>query len=84
MSLYSATGSRETEFTPNELKQTLFGVFDALGARRRVLCIPPDFTRYHSRAGELTQLAYEYYGERLAAVLPVAHEPCPLQDAEML
>ena len=70
MSLYSATGSRTTEFTPDELKRTLFGVFDALGARRRVLCIPPDFTRYHSRAGELTRLAYEYYGERLAAVLP--------------
>lgn len=70
MSLYSSTGSRTTEFTPSELKQTLFSLFDALGARRRVLCIPPDFTRYHSRAGELTRLAYEYYGERLVAVLP--------------
>jgi nickel-dependent lactate racemase len=48
----------------------VFSIFDALGARSRVLCIPPDFTRYHSRAGELTRLAYEYYGERLAAVLP--------------
>jgi nickel-dependent lactate racemase len=70
MSLYTAIGSRTTEFTPIELKQALFGVFDALGVRRRVLCIPPDFTRFHSRAGELTRLAYEYYGERLAAVLP--------------
>ena len=70
MSLYSATGSRTIEFTPDELKQTLFRIFDALGARKRVLCIPPDFTRYHSRAGELTRVAYEYYGERLAAVLP--------------
>jgi nickel-dependent lactate racemase len=70
MSLYSATGSRSTEFAPDELKQTLFSLFDALGARSRVLCIPPDFTRFHSRAGELTRLAYEYYGERLAAVLP--------------
>lgn len=70
MSLYSATGSRTTEFASDELKQTLFRIFDALGARSRVLCIPPDFTRYHSRAGELTRLAYAYYGERLAAVLP--------------
>jgi len=70
MSLYLATGSASTEFTPGELKRVLFGLFDALGPRRRVLCIPPDFTRYHSRAGELTRLAYEYYGERLAAVLP--------------
>jgi len=70
MSLYTATGSRTTEFTPNEQKQQLFSLFDALGARSRVLCIPPDFTRFHSRAGELTRLAYEYYGQRLAAVLP--------------
>ena len=70
MSLYCAAGSRTTEFTPSELRQLLFGIFDALGARSKVLCIPPDFTRFHSRAGELTQLAYEYYGERLAAVLP--------------
>jgi hypothetical protein len=69
MSLYLATGSPETEFTPGELKQALFGLFDTLGPRRRVLCIPPDFTRFHSRAGELTRLAYEYYGDRLLAVL---------------
>jgi nickel-dependent lactate racemase len=70
MSLYTATGSRTTEFTPGELKQTLFSLFDSLGDRKRVLCIPPDFTRFHSRAGELTRLAYEYFGERLKAVLP--------------
>jgi nickel-dependent lactate racemase len=70
MSLYTATGSRTTEFTPDELKQALFRLFDALGVRKRVLCIPPDFTRFHSRAGELTRLAYEYYGQRLAGVLP--------------
>ena len=70
MSLYTATGSRTTEFTSSELKQTMFSLFDSLGDRRRVLCIPPDFTRFHSRAGELTRLAYEYYGARLAAVLP--------------
>src|SRR5205085_4379276 len=32
--------------------------------------IPPDFTRYHSRAGQLTAAAYNYYGDRLRAVLP--------------
>lgn len=70
MSLYSAAGSPTTDFTPSEIRHALFALFDALGPRKRVLCIPPDFTRYHSRAGELTRLAYEYYGERLAAVLP--------------
>ena len=25
-----------------------------LGKRKKVLAVPPDFTRFHSRAGELT------------------------------
>jgi len=32
--------------------------------------LPPDQTREHSRAGELTRYAWQYYGERLKAVLP--------------
>jgi len=83
MSLYSATGSPTTEFTPAELKQTLFRLFDTLGPRQRVLCIPPDFTRFHSRAGELTRLAYEYYGARLAAVLPAIGTHSPVTDAQI-
>jgi nickel-dependent lactate racemase len=65
------------------LKQSLFSLFDALGPRRRVLCIPPDFTRYHSRAGELTRLAYEYYGERLAAVLPALGTHSAMTETQM-
>jgi nickel-dependent lactate racemase len=83
MSLFFSAGSPATEFTPSELRQALFGVFDALGPRRRVLCLPPDFTRFHSRAGELTSLAYEYYGERLAAVLPATGTHSPMTDAQL-
>ena len=32
--------------------------------------MPPDFTRFHSKAGELTEMAWEFYGDRLADVLP--------------
>ncbi|HEY1257529.1 MAG TPA: lactate racemase domain-containing protein, partial [Terracidiphilus sp.] len=41
-----------------------------LGRRNQVLALPPDQTREHSRAGELTRYAWQYYGERLKAVLP--------------
>ena len=36
--------------------------FDQLGNRTNVLALPPDFTRYNSRAGQLTCMAYEYSG----------------------
>jgi len=34
------------------------------------LVVPPDFTRFHSHAGQLTSLLYEYYGKHLTDVLP--------------
>jgi nickel-dependent lactate racemase len=70
MSLYLSFGSSTTELTPVQLREMLFQALDALGARKRVLIVPPDQTRAHSRAGDLTRYAYEYYGDNLQAILP--------------
>ena len=70
MSLFLSHGGPQTEIAPAELRSLLFSVLDQLGDRRRVLVIPPDITRLHSQAGILTQYAWEYYGDRLQAVLP--------------
>ncbi len=63
-------GSPHAVLTDEDLRSALHGVFEKLGPRKKVLAIPPDFTRFHSRAGSLTELAWEYYGNRLAEVLP--------------
>jgi len=70
MSLYLSTGSSTTELTPTQLREWLFHALDALGTRKRVLLVPPDQTRAHSRAGDLTRYAYEYYGDNLETILP--------------
>jgi nickel-dependent lactate racemase len=70
MSLFVAHGNAQTEISKTELRALLFAALDQLGPRSRVLVIPPDITRLHSRAGELTRYAWEYYGDRLAAILP--------------
>ncbi|HEX4004621.1 MAG TPA: lactate racemase domain-containing protein [Acidobacteriaceae bacterium] len=70
MSLLVGKGDPSAEISPSELRTLLFEALDKLGPRRRVLVVPPDGTRLHSRAGELTQHAWEYYGDRLQAVLP--------------
>lgn len=70
MSLYYAAGSETTEYTPDQLKQAVFSALDALGPRNKVLAIPPDYTRYHSRAGEITRYVWDYYGGRLTDILP--------------
>jgi len=58
-----------------------FEALDSIGPRNRVLVLPPDFTRFHSRSGELTELAWQYYGQRLAAVLPALGTHSPVTAA---
>jgi nickel-dependent lactate racemase len=70
MSLFCAVGSEDTDLTPERLKTLLGETLAKLGQRNRVLAVPPDQTRAHSRAGELTRYAWEFYGDHLQAVLP--------------
>ncbi|MFP5226452.1 MAG: lactate racemase domain-containing protein [Acidobacteriota bacterium] len=70
MSLYCNVGSTGTDLSDPQLNELLVQALDKLGPRKRVLVIPPDITRLHSRSGEITQMLWKYYGDRLAAVLP--------------
>jgi nickel-dependent lactate racemase len=70
MSLYCSIGSVDSDLTPQQLNDLLVEGLAKLGQRNRVLAVPPDQTRVHSRAGELTRYAWKHYGERLKAVLP--------------
>jgi len=84
--LYAGHGAADAQLDNAQLKEIVFDTLAKLGARKRVLVIPPDFTRFHSHAGILTQFIWEYYGDRLAAVLPAlgTHSPMtPPQIREM-
>ncbi len=83
MSLYCAVGGVDTELSDAELRDQLTAALVQLGARKRVLAVPPDMTRYHSQAGLLTRFAWEYYGEQLQAVLPAIGTHVPMQPAQI-
>jgi nickel-dependent lactate racemase len=68
--LYFNKGDIAYDFSSEELKEAVFESLDRIGPRSQVLVIPPDFTRYHSRAGEITNLIWKYYGPKLKAILP--------------
>ena len=76
--IYFETGSAETSLSAEDLKQGLFEALDKLGKRNKVLVIPPDYTRFPSRAGELTEFAWEYYDENLTDVLPALGTHTPM------
>ena len=83
MSLLFATGSPTAELSAAELKAGLHEALTKLGARNKVLALPPDFTRFHSRAGQLTELAWEFYGDKLTDVLPALGTHKPMTDEQI-
>ncbi|MGF7140077.1 nickel-dependent putative hexonate epimerase [Roseimarinus sediminis] len=68
--IYFESGSPTARLTDNDLKEALFAALEKLGAKNKVLAIPPDYTRLPSKAGELTAFAWQYYGEKLTDILP--------------
>jgi nickel-dependent lactate racemase len=83
MSLYCATGNVDTTLSPSQLNGLLADSLAKLGQRKRVLAVPPDMTRFHSHAGELTRYAWKYYGDRLQAVLPALGTHSPMRPTQI-
>lgn len=82
--LYYEKGSTDIELTSADLKTGLFEALKKLGEKHKVLAIPPDYTRLPSRAGELTEYAWQYYGDTLTDVLPAlgTHSPMTAHQIE--
>jgi len=84
--IYFAAGSEKTSLSNEDMKNGLFRALDKLGNRKKILAIPPDMTRFHSHAGELTIHALDYYGITLTDILPAlgTHAPMTPQQIRMM
>jgi len=81
--IYFKAGSENSVIGQKELEAGLFEALDKLGARKKVLVVPPDFTRFHSRAGDITSLIYNYYKDGLKDILPALGTHVPMSDNEL-
>jgi nickel-dependent lactate racemase len=81
--LFYSKGSENTIINSEELRETVFSALSRLGQRKKVLIIPPDYTRFHSRAGEITRYAYEYYGSALTDIIPALGTHSPMSGKEI-
>lgn len=81
--LVYARGTPSDILTENELRVGLFEALEKLGPKKKVLAIPPDHTRFHSHAGILTRLTWEYYGNRLTDILPALGTHTPMGEEEI-
>ena len=81
--LFFERGSVADKLSLDGLRKGLSHALDHLGPRKRVLVIPPDFTRFHSQAGLVTKLIYDYYGDRLTDVLPALGTHTPMTSGQI-
>ncbi len=83
MSTLLGIGSETTRLSPDQQRQALYQALDKLGTRKKVLAIPPDFTRFHSGSGLLTRFLYDYYGDALTHVLPALGTHSAMTDHQI-
>jgi len=81
--IFYQQGSVDKEFTSTELKAAMYEALEKLGARKKVLAVPPDYTRFHSFAGELTTITHQYYGDSLTDVLPALGTHTGMTDEQI-
>jgi len=81
--IYFKSGSENTVLSPNDLEHGLYSALEKLGHKKKVLVVPPDITRFHSRAGDLTGMIYHYYKDALKDVLPALGTHSPMTDHDL-
>lgn len=76
-------GTPEYSFSDDELKEAVISALKKLGSKKKVLVVPPDYTRFASRAGDITEFAWEYYGYALSDILPALGTHTPMTDEQI-
>ena len=81
--IYYENGSPTTALSHEDMRRGLYEALDKLGERQKVLAVPPDYTRLPSRAGELTKITWEYYGDKLTDILPALGTHTPMTEGQI-
>ena len=81
--MYFERGSKTDVITAEDTRAILKQVFDAMGPKKRVLALPPDFTRANSYAGPITEMVYDYYGDTLTDVMPALGTHSPMSPEQI-
>ncbi len=84
--MYFSSSPSSPPLTDADLKEGLFTALDRISKARKigkVLIIPPDITRFHSRAGLLTAWTVEYFKGAVTDILPALGTHKPMSGSEI-
>jgi len=73
-----AKGAENHILSIEEMLEGISSALQKIQAGRKILVVPPDFTRYHSMAGEITVLLHKLLGDRITDILPALGTHAPM------
>ncbi len=80
---FSKQASEKRILGIKDINDLLYEALYSLGPQKKVLAIPPDKTRFHSRAGEITQMVHKFYGKDLTDILPALDTHAPMSKPDI-
>ncbi|MDR0302870.1 MAG: lactate racemase domain-containing protein [Treponema sp.] len=84
---YVALGGADKDLSDQELEGHFSGALSQaladINNTGKVVILPPDITRFHSRAGFFTEIAAKQLDDKLGAVLPALGTHMPMNDTEI-
>lgn len=82
--VYFAEGSASSVLDAKRAGELVDALLSALGPLKRVLLVPPDFTRLHSGAGQLSSILFEKLkGHAEVEVLPALGTHAPMSSRQI-
>ena len=81
--IYYQKGSACEIISRQDIEEAIIRCFETIGPCKKILAIPPDFTRFHSFAGPIIQAADSYLGNKLCDILPALGTHAAMTEAEI-
>ena len=82
--IFFSEGAADLTIDGNHVSEMIDTMLKKLGNLNRVLILPPDFTRYHSYAGEITCMLYQKLkGSSYIEIMPTLGTHLPMSAAEL-
>ncbi len=81
--IYFKSGNEHALLNNEEINDGLNLALDKLGSKKKILIVPPDFTRFHSGAGYISGLIYKYYNKAVTDILPALGTHSPMTATEI-